>query len=370
MTTPTSRRRYSIGVDVGGTKILAVATDADDPSRVLAELEEPTTPTAIAPDPAGTPTPVDVRLDQLISRLRDEVAAGATPVGIGVGLPGLVTRAGVLRYGPNLPGVNELDLAGWLSERQGLPVTVDNDGNCAAWAEYRLGAGRPPGHRACEAAFPDERTGGGTGGPTDALLADSPDEQSMVFIGLGTGISCGLVLDGQLFRGVAGFAGEPGHMIVLDGGPRCACGRLGCWEALASGTALAGAARRAAHAGRAPWLVAAAGGNAEAVEGHHVSRALREGDPGGYQVAADFADQVALGLVNLVHLLDPATVVLGGSVLSDAELWMDLITSAYEQRVMQPGMRSGTRLVPASLGRRAGAVGAALIAKDSDVDAA
>ena len=324
---------YHVGIDVGGTKILAVATPAEPareseswgrsgPAAVLAEAEQATVTTA-----------VPRIVDELVSDLRRQLAP-APLLGIGVGLPGLVTTAGVLRYGPNLAGAQELDLAGWLGSRHGVVASVDNDGNCAAWAEHRLGAGR--------------------------------GSDDMVFVGLGTGISCGLVVGGRAVRGRSGFAGEAGHMIVRSGGARCACGRTGCWEASASGSALAAQAQWATRQGRADSLVALAGGDRKAVRGEHVTAGLRVGEPTAVRIATAFAGWVALGLVNVVHLLDPAVVVLGGSVLDDAEPWMGLINAAYAELVMQPSLRTATTLSPAQLGRRAGAIGAAVLAREGE----
>src|SRR5439155_4267659 len=138
-------------------------------------------------------------------------------------------------FAPNLPGVAELPLRARLSLRLGLPVQVDNDATCAAWAEREAGAGR---------------------GADD-----------MVLVTLGTGIGGGLVRGGALDRGAHGFAGEIGHMVVDPHGPPCPCGRTGCWERFASGSGLGRLARDAAHGGRAARMVALAGGDPEAVRG-------------------------------------------------------------------------------------------------------
>lgn len=310
-----------LGIDVGGTKILGVALPADEAGRgaVLAEHEVPT---------PGGPAVLEA-IDEVVDALLAACPAGAAVTGIGVGMPGLVSRGGVLRYGPNLPGVGDLDVAAWLSARRACPVVVDNDGNCAAWAE--VGAGAAAG---CDHAL---------------------------FVGLGTGISCGMVVEGRRVRGVHGFAGEPGHMTLLPGGPPCACGRLGCWEALASGSALARQARDAAASGRAPGLAARAGGQPAAVRGEHVTAAVRDADPAAIAVADAFADWVGMGLANLVHLLDPEVVVIGGSVVADEAVWVPRITAAYERHVLAGELRPATVLRGARAGRRAGAIGAALL---------
>ena len=141
-----------------------------------------------------------------------QVAVALGPVArLGVGAAGLVTRDGVLRAGPNLPGITELPLRDELADRLGRDVMVDNDATCASYAEWQLGAGR---------------------GAHDLAL-----------VTLGTGIGAGFVVGGELQRGAHGFAGEPGHMVVDPNGRLCVCGQRGCWERYASGSGLADVAR-------------------------------------------------------------------------------------------------------------------------------
>src|SRR3546814_9203263 len=137
---------------------------------------------------------------------------------MGVGVPGLVDRSGMLHLGPHLRHIADLPLSAAMTERTGVPVPVDNDANCHALAELRAGAAQ---------------------GVEEALV-----------VTLGTGIGAGVVTGGQVLHGMNGFAGEPGHMIVNPNGPPCPCGQRGCWERFASGTGLARLAREAAEADR------------------------------------------------------------------------------------------------------------------------
>lgn len=311
--------RTLLGVDVGGTKVLGVVLDEDDPGAVLAETERPTGRGRDA-------------LLAAISAVVDELrtATPADPLAVGLGLPGLVDHVGVLRLGANLPGILDADVGGPLAARWNLPVVLDNDGNCAARAEHLAGAGQ---------------------GATE-----------LVYIGIGTGVSTGLVIGGRVVRGAHGFAGEAGHMTVQRGGPRCACGRYGCLEAIASGEALGRLARREAGRGRAPGLVARAGGMPGAVRGIHVTEAMRHGDPDALRIADHFAADVAVGVVALVSLLDPEMVVLGGSVVDALPGLVNGVGAARHARADgDTGARPRTQVVGAQLGRRAGAIGAALL---------
>jgi glucokinase len=307
----------SFGLDIGGTKILGVVLDQEDPRRVLAERRVPT--------PAGA--------DELLAALVESVTALTGSVGrpasVGVGIPGLVDHQGVLHFGPHLPGIIDFPIADRLAEAVGVAVVADNDANCAALAEQRVGA-----------AF----------GVDDALV-----------VTFGTGIGAGVVVGGRLLEGAAGFAGEVGHMVVEAAGPPCPCGRRGCWERFASGTGLSRLARDAALAGQMELVVEMAGGDPEEVRGEHVTDAARQGDPGALDVLAEFAEWVARGLANLANVLDPGVIVLGGGVVGAADLLLDRVRETFSERLMASERRPVIPIVPAALGARAGAIGAALL---------
>ncbi|MDQ4090688.1 MAG: ROK family protein, partial [Actinomycetota bacterium] len=177
----------TVGVDVGGTKCLAVALES---GRIVGECRVPT--------PDGEEAVLDAIADAATT-----VAGEAKVRGVGIGVPGLVDRSGVLRFAPNLPGVNDFAIRADLEARLGLPVKADNDATCAAWGERQLGAAQ---------------------GYDDVVL-----------VTLGTGIGGGIVAGGRLLRGSNGFAGEIGHMVIEQNGLPCPCGQRGCWERYASG---------------------------------------------------------------------------------------------------------------------------------------
>ena len=303
-----------VGVDVGGTKILAIEIDgngADTGRR----------------NRVATPIGATAVIDAIV----DVVASFSSVDAVGVGLPGLVDRTGRLRAGSHLPGIVDTPFAAELTARLGVPVVADNDATCATLAELELGAAR---------------------GTTDAVL-----------VTLGTGIGGGVVAGGRLQRGAYGFAGEPGHMVVDPNGPACPCGRRGCWERYASGSGLGRMGREAAEAGRSARLVELAGGDPEAVRGEHVTRAAAEGDPGALAVCHDFGWWVALGVANLIDLLDPEVVVVGGGLVDAGDLLLEPARAALAGLVLSYDRRPDVAIVAAALGADAGAIGAALSAR-------
>jgi glucokinase len=151
-------------------------------------------------------------------------------------------------------------------------------------------------------------------------------------------------------------------MVVDPHGPPCPCGRRGCWERYASGSGLGQLGRAAALARRASRIVALAGGDPESVHGEHVTRAAAEGDPEAVEVLAQFAWWVALGIANLVDLLDPEVVVVGGGLIEAGDLLLDPLRAAYPSLVLAADHRPPARIVAAELGESAGAIGAALLA--------
>jgi glucokinase len=310
----------TVGVDLGGTKLLAVAVDHDRGAVVASTLH---------PTPRG-PGPVIDAVVEVVGELSGTVGLPVT-TRVGVGVAGLVDHAGVLRSGPNQPGIVELDVAGELRARLGDRVAVDNDGNCAARAELESGAAK---------------------GHDDAVV-----------LTLGTGIGAGLVVGGAVVRGAHGLAGEPGHTVVDPGGPLCPCGRRGCWERYASGAGLARMAREAADAGLLDAVVAR-GGEA-GLRGEDVVVAAREGDADALAVMARFAWWTALGVANLAAVLDPEVVVIGGGLVEAADLWLDEVRRVLPELLLAAEHRPPPPVLPAHHGVEAAALGAALLARDT-----
>ena len=218
-----------------------------------------------------------------------------------------------------------------LASATGRAVVVDNDANLAALAELQHGAAV---------------------GARTALM-----------VTLGTGIGGGIVIDGRVYRGPNGFAGEIGHVTVERDGPICACGELGHWESIASGHALGRMARELVAEGRGAAILAAAGGDANAVSGEEVAAAARAGDAEAQRLLEHYADNIALGLADLANILDLERIVIAGGVVDMGALLLDPLRVAFVARLEGTEHRPEIPILPAALGSRAGAVGAALLAR-------
>jgi glucokinase len=293
-----------VGIDVGGTKTLAVAIKRDQPAVVLEQHI------------VRTPSTAEGVLGQLIDLA---VAMGAVD-SLGVGLAGLVENGDVLRAAPNLTCMIDVSAQAALQEKLGISIRIENDATCALIAEMEIGVGR--------------------------------DASDVVLVTLGTGIGGAIAIDGKIRRGAHGFAGEPGHMCVNPNGPVCVCGRRGCWERYASGTGLVWLARQ-------QGLASVEGRDAVTSE-ELVSRA-RAGDADALAVWDEFAEWLALGLANLADVLDPALLVLGGGLTEVADLYLDRTRERFVDEVLGGRSRSGTRIEVAQSGPTAGAIGAALL---------
>jgi glucokinase len=313
---PAQAEPRAVGVDIGGTKI-AGGVVAED-GRILHRVRVPTPPD----DERATLAALDAVVDQLWALDRGVEA-------IGVGAAGLVERpGGHARWAPH-NSYRRLELRRLLHERTGLPTSVDNDGNAAAWAEARFGAG-----------------------------AGSDD---LVLVNVGTGIGGGLVLNGQLYHGAQGFAGELGHLIVDPGGDRCACGNQGCLEAMASGSTLGRLGREAAAADPGGRLATLAGGPG-LVTGEVVFAAAAEGDKAALALFERVGHWLGVGIASLVTIFDPDLVVVGGGVAATGELLLAPARTSFERYVHARDQRDLPPVVPARLGADAGLVGAATLA--------
>lgn len=313
----TSSARRAIGLDIGGTKIAGAVVD--EQGTVLAELVDPT------PEESDAEAVRAVLLD-LIDRLR---AAHPEVVTIGVGAAGLVEwPVGRMLWAPN-NAYRNWPVRAQLEQATLLPVVVDNDANVAALAESRLGEPYP----------------------------------NMVLVTVGTGIGGGLVFDGAIYRGPTGMGAEPGHIVLNPDGPRCGCGNHGCFEAYASGTALARMGRDAATDDPG-GLIARLGAEQGEVTGQTVATAAEQGDEVATALFARLGRWLGVGIASLANIFEVDAVVVGGGLVETGDLLLAPARAAAREFAYAPGVRGVAPVVPAAFGGDAGKIGAALLALD------
>lgn len=316
----------AVGIDVGGTRIKAGLVD---PAGIVRATTGRATP-GLTTEPADVESVIVAVADELVAKAQ---ASGHRVCAVGVGAAGFVDAArGTVVFAPHLSWRNE-PLQERLRSRLALPVLVDNDAHAAAWAEHHFGA--------------------------------AVGESHLVVITLGTGIGGAILTDGVLQRGRHGLAGEFGHQQVVPGGRRCECGNRGCWEQYASGSVLRREGQEIVRAGgpHAAALVASCHGDPEKLEGVHVTRAARVGDPASTEVMGEVGRWLGVGLAGVVAALDPGTVVVGGGVSEAGELLLQPARAALSRRLVGRGYRPMPRVVAAELGVDAGLVGAAGLAR-------
>lgn len=305
--------RTALGIDIGGTDIkLGIVTE--DGSI----LERGTIPTRAAEGPRAAARRID-------EWYRGSSGADPGVSAAGADCAGLIDGSrGYLYASPNLPGWRDLELAALLGEALGLPVTLDNDVNCAAWGEYLLGAGRGTDHFIC--------------------------------ITLGTGIGGGVVIGGRLYRGWQGLAGEVGHQIMTGEGPACTCGNVGCLEATANAASVVRRARELIAAGGISVLP-----DVDSLTARQVFEAATGGDGVALEAFARTGHALGRGLANLVHLFNPEVIAVGGGVAGAGELILAPAREAMRELLMDEVL-AAVRIVPAALGNSASLVGASLMA--------
>lgn len=308
-----------IGIDAGGTKLLGGVVDErlGVHHRVRRTWRE-----------SGPGTALDVIADAV----REARAAAPEVEAVGFGLPSLVEwETGVSRWSNHL-ALDDVGFRAAMAERLGMAVVVDNDANVAALAEHRLGAAR-----GCDHA---------------------------VLVALGTGIGGALVLDGRLYRGARGFAGEIGHVVVDHDGVDCpgACPGRGCLEALASGRAIGVAAERVARA-QPDSVLGRRMADAGVLLGVAVTELAHAGDEQALGVLAEVGERLGAGLTGLVNALDPEVVVIGGGAVAAGDLLLEPARRVVAARALPP-VAEAVRVVPARFGEEAGMLGAALLAME------
>ncbi len=309
----------TIGVDVGGTKVLGGVVDPE--GKLLAWTRRNT--------PAHD---VSQTLEMIVDVVR-ELAAKHEVEAVGVGAAGWIDaeRSNVL-FAPNLAWRNE-PLRDAVASVVGLPVVVENDANVAAWAEFQFGAAR--------------------------------DAHTSLLLTIGTGIGGGIVLNGELVRGAHGIAAEFGHMLAVPDGHPCGCGRRGCLEQYTSGSALVREAQILAknNPDSARILLELAGGDPGRIDGPMVTQAAQQGDNAALAAFIEIGTWLGIGMADLVQILDPQVIVVGGGVIDAGDLLLAPARTAYTQSLAQRARLAVAEIRPAELGPRAGVIGAADLAR-------
>jgi glucokinase len=306
-----------IGVDVGGTKVAAGLVN--EQGEIRSHLRVPMKASGSAHDG------LDAVLSAIAQLLRDDPRVR----GIGVCSPGpLDPAAGIILNPPNLPCWRNFPLADALRQTYPVPVKVDNDANAAALAETRWGAAR--GHN------------------------------NVFYATIGTGIGTGIVLDGKIYHGRTGSAGEGGHVSIDYGGPICGCGKPGCIEVLASGSAIARQAQEKILSGRQSSMLELAGEKLDAVTGEVVGKAYAGGDALAREVLREGADRLAVWLSNMIDLLDPEVIVIGGGASALYQPFLGAWREHVPKLTVNPRAREVT-IVAAHYGAEAGIAGGAAL---------
>jgi glucokinase len=308
-------KKWVVGVDLGGTQIRALRTDLEGNKIQRAQQ----------------PTQAEQGADQVIQRMYVTVAQVMEGVdreqilGIGIGAPGPIDRSGKVHDPPNLPGWDSTQsLAEIIENEFDVPTWAGNDANLGALGEWRFGSGK--------------------------------GLENLVYLTISTGIGGGIISEGKLLTGWRGFAAEVGHQTLDPEGPLCGCGRPGHLEALASGTALARDAQEALHAGKPSGMVGMAHAISD-ITAKTVTSAASLGDELAIELLERAAFYIGLGLVNLMHILEPEAILLGGGVSQAGDLLLDPVRRTIKERVMSE-VYNQVKVELASLGDDVGLYGA------------
>lgn len=309
-----SQAPYVLGVDVGGTKLATVLATCS--GEIVHKVRQPTHE-ELGPEFGMA------RLIEMLHQNLDQTGITATQVrGIGVacGSP-MDAEQGIILGPPNLPSWNPVPIKALLEGEFGLYTRLENDANAGALAEWLFGAGR--------------------------------GRRNMVYLTMGTGVGGGLIIDGRLYRGAGGDAGEVGHMrVVHQGGPRCGCGKRGCLEAFCSGPSIARRTREALDTHSDSTILSLAG-SLYAVTAEHLFAAARQGDALACQLVDETALYMGVGLANIIQILNPEVIVLGTIATQQGDFFLDRVREVV-RRETWPQMFAVVQILASPLGDQVG----------------
>ena len=324
MAESSNKAEYVVGVDLGGTKILSGVFNHSLESAGVTKLS------------TKSQRGVDKVVERIARCVQDSVDEADLTLkqvaGLGIGAPGAVDfGTGTVIFAPNLEGWKDVPLKKELEKQLGVPVFVENDCNIAALGVYV------------------------------SELKSKP--RSMVGIFVGTGIGGGIVINGELYSGFGHTAGEIGHMVIDVNGPKCGCGNKGCFEALASRTAIFQQIKAGIKDNQKTILTEMLGNDLDDLRSGDLRKAIRRGDKFVDRIVEGAAEYIGIATANLVNILNPEVVVLGGGVIEAlADEMMSVIVETATDYAM-PGAMKGVEIVASKLGDSAGITGAAVLAR-------
>jgi len=312
-------RGYVIGIDFGATHLSLLLADVS--ARILEEIEMTTID--IQDGPEACLGIADARVQELLNKagisMQDILA-------IGVGVPGpIVSEAGMVVAPPIMPGWDRFPIRDTLEKKWQVPISVNNDAEMGVLGEWASGAGR--------------------------------GERNLVYIKVGTGIGAGLLIDGQIYRGLTGSAGEIGHLTIDENGPLCACGNHGCLEAIAGGRAIAQQAQQAVDKGARTQLSSIQ--PTSQISARDVAAAARRGDLVSQQILARAGAHIGIAIAGLVNMFNPGMIIIGGRVAQTGDILLEPMRQAVQRRSL-PAATRVVRITTAMLGRRSSSMGAVI----------
>lgn len=309
---------YVVGVDIGAMHIGLLLTNLS--AQVLHEIE---IPFQVSLGPKACLAKTDDLLRELLARADltlDDIDA------IGVGVPGpVVEEAGAVIAPPIMPGWDHFPIQSHLQKLWRCPVALNNDAELGAMGEWAYGAGRGENH--------------------------------LLYIKVGYGVGAGLLIDGQIYRGATGSAGEIGHIIIVDQGPMCTCGNKGCLEALAGGRAIAERAKLAVQKSNGRRSQLSLIDPIDSITSDDVTSAARMGDLNAQEIIAEAGDYLGIAIVNLINVVNPGMIVIGGNVALNGDLFLEPIRRSANERSL-PAAVQNLRITAATLERRSTSMGA------------
>ncbi len=311
-----------LGIDLGGTKILTAV--ANSQGEILSRDH------SITPAKKGHEAVIQSILESAYRALEQADVAISALIAIGVGAPGISNpETGILFTSPNLPGWRDVPLRDIMQERLGKKTFLINDANAAALGELYFGAAQ--------------------------------GARNFIYITISTGIGGGIIIDGKIYIGAIGAAGEVGHMTIDDDGPICNCGNRGCWETLASGTALAREAKHRIKEGVRTSILKYAEGDLEKVTAQVIHNAAEHGDNLAKELIARTGYYVGVGLANLINIFNPELIVIGGGLSNIGDMLLGPAFKVAGERAYKEAFQA-VRFASAELGRNSGVLGAAAFA--------